>query len=31
MKEENLKRLDDLRAKWDPEGMFVSWLGRPAP
>lgn len=28
---ENLQRLDDLRAKWDPEGVFVSWLGRPLP
>jgi FAD/FMN-containing dehydrogenase len=26
----NLRRLDDLRATWDPDGMFVSWLGRPA-
>ncbi|WP_030988328.1 FAD-binding oxidoreductase [Streptomyces sp. NRRL S-1813] len=28
--DENLRRLDDLRATWDPGGMFVSWLGRPA-
>ncbi|MER0479086.1 hypothetical protein ABR737_12195 [Streptomyces sp. Edi2] len=28
--DENLRRLDDLRATWDPDGMFVSWLGRPA-
>lgn len=27
--EENLRRLDELRAAWDPDGMFVSWLGRP--
>jgi hypothetical protein len=27
---ENLRRLDDVRATWDPDGMFVSWLGRPA-
>jgi len=26
---ENLERLDALRAEWDPEGRFVSWLGRP--
>lgn len=31
MTEENMQRLDDLRATWDPEGLFVSWLGRPAP
>ncbi|MEU8785308.1 hypothetical protein [Streptomyces sp. NPDC048637] len=28
--DENLRRLDGLRATWDPDGMFVSWLGRPA-
>jgi hypothetical protein len=27
--EENLRRLDELRATWDPRGVFVSWLGRP--
>ena len=26
---ENMERLDALRAEWDPEGRFVSWLGRP--
>jgi FAD/FMN-containing dehydrogenase len=26
---ENLERLDELRAKWDADGRFVSWLGRP--
>ena len=29
MTDENLRRLDDLRATWDPDGRFVSWLGRP--
>jgi FAD/FMN-containing dehydrogenase len=24
-----LARLDDLRAKWDPEGRFHPWMGRP--
>jgi len=28
--DENLRRLDGLRATWDPDGRFVSWLGRPA-
>jgi hypothetical protein len=27
--DENLLRLDALRARWDPDGLFVSWLGRP--
>ena len=27
--DDNLSRLDDLRAHWDPDGRFVSWLGRP--
>jgi FAD/FMN-containing dehydrogenase len=27
--DENLERLDALRAKWDPEDRFVSWLRRP--
>jgi FAD/FMN-containing dehydrogenase len=27
--DENLARLDELRATWDPRGAFVSWLGRP--
>lgn len=31
MTDENLQRLDGLRAKWDPHGLFVSWLGRPEP
>jgi FAD/FMN-containing dehydrogenase len=26
----NLRRLDQIRAVFDPEGVFVSWLGRPA-
>jgi FAD/FMN-containing dehydrogenase len=30
MTDDNLGRLDDLRSKWDPDGLFVSWLGRPA-
>jgi FAD/FMN-containing dehydrogenase len=25
----NLARLDELRAKWDPDGRFHAWLGRP--
>jgi FAD/FMN-containing dehydrogenase len=28
---ENLRRLDEIRASWDPGGIFVPWLGRPAP
>jgi FAD/FMN-containing dehydrogenase len=27
--DENLQRLDRLRAEWDPERRFVAWLGRP--
>ncbi|MFD4542049.1 hypothetical protein [Streptomyces bauhiniae] len=27
--DENLQRLDDLRVIWDPDGVFVFWLGRP--
>jgi hypothetical protein len=27
--DESLAKLDELRAEWDPEGRFVSWLGRP--
>ncbi len=27
--EENLRRLDVLRAKYDPDGRFHSWMGRP--
>lgn len=27
--DENLRRLDELRAIHDPEGMFHPWLGRP--
>ncbi|HET6393130.1 MAG TPA: FAD-binding oxidoreductase [Blastococcus sp.] len=29
MAAENLHRLDVLRASWDPDDVFVSWLGRP--
>jgi FAD/FMN-containing dehydrogenase len=29
MTDESLRRLDELRAKYDPDGLFVSWLGRP--
>ncbi|WP_299191278.1 FAD-binding oxidoreductase [uncultured Erythrobacter sp.] len=29
MKDENLARLDSLRAKYDPSGMFRPWMGRP--
>ncbi|BDV38146.1 oxidoreductase [Methylocystis bryophila] len=27
--DENLRRLDALRTRYDPQGIFVSWLGRP--
>jgi FAD/FMN-containing dehydrogenase len=27
--EENLARLDRVRAEWDPDGLFHPWLGRP--
>jgi hypothetical protein len=26
---EKFRLLDELRAEWDPDGLFVSWLGRP--
>lgn len=29
MKDENLARLDSLRAKYDPTGLFRPWMGRP--
>ncbi|MFI4956137.1 MAG: FAD-binding oxidoreductase [Gammaproteobacteria bacterium] len=29
MKDENLKRLDELRSKYDPNNLFYPWLGRP--
>ncbi|WP_045877728.1 FAD-binding oxidoreductase [Pseudofrankia sp. DC12] len=29
--DENLRRLDALRARWDPDGLFLPWLGRPRP
>jgi FAD/FMN-containing dehydrogenase len=29
MTEENLKRLDQVRAKYDPENLFVPWANRP--
>ncbi|HET6393109.1 MAG TPA: FAD-binding oxidoreductase [Blastococcus sp.] len=29
MSDENLLRLDELRTRWDPDGLFVAWLGRP--
>jgi FAD/FMN-containing dehydrogenase len=28
--DENFRRLDGIRAAFDPDGLFVSWLGRPA-
>ena len=28
--DENFRRLDKIRAAFDPDGLFVSWLGRPA-
>ena len=27
--DESLRRLDELRIKYDPQGLFLSWLGRP--
>jgi len=27
--DESLRRLDEIRAVYDPNGLFVSWLGRP--
>jgi FAD/FMN-containing dehydrogenase len=27
--DDNLRRLDQIRAVYDPDGLFVSWLGRP--
>jgi FAD/FMN-containing dehydrogenase len=27
--EENLRRLDEIRARWDPDGRFHSWMGQP--
>jgi FAD/FMN-containing dehydrogenase len=27
--EENLARLDEVRAKYDPDGVFHPWMGRP--
>jgi hypothetical protein len=27
--DEQLARLDELRAKWDPDGRFHPWMGRP--
>jgi FAD/FMN-containing dehydrogenase len=27
--DDNLRRLDQLRAVYDPDGLFVAWLGRP--
>jgi FAD/FMN-containing dehydrogenase len=27
--DDHLRRLDQLRATYDPDGLFVSWLGRP--
>jgi FAD/FMN-containing dehydrogenase len=29
LSDEHLARLDELRAKYDPEGRFHSWMGRP--
>ena len=29
MRDENLARLDSLRAKYDPDGLFHAWMGRP--
>ncbi|MGV9245524.1 FAD-binding oxidoreductase [Streptomyces sp. NPDC003710] len=27
--DDHLRRLDEIRAVYDPDGLFVSWLGRP--
>jgi len=27
--EENLRRLDELRRRYDPDGLFCPWMGRP--
>ncbi len=29
LSDESFARLDELRAKWDPDGRFHSWMGRP--
>jgi FAD/FMN-containing dehydrogenase len=29
MSDENLQRLDQIRAMYDPQGRFFSWMGRP--
>lgn len=31
MSDENLRRLDRIRAAYDPDGRFHSWMGRPWP
>jgi FAD/FMN-containing dehydrogenase len=28
--DENFRRIDKIRSTFDPDGLFVSWLGRPA-
>jgi FAD/FMN-containing dehydrogenase len=30
LEEENMWRLEQLRANYDPDGLFHSWMGRPA-
>ena len=27
--DERLRRLDELRAQYDPDGLFRPWMGRP--
>ena len=27
--DDNLKRLDELRTKYDPDNVFNAWMGRP--
>ena len=27
--DENLRRLDEVRAEYDPDGLFHPWMGRP--
>ena len=28
--DENFRRVDEIRTAFDPDNLFVSWLGRPA-
>jgi FAD/FMN-containing dehydrogenase len=31
LSDEHMQRLDELRAEYDPDGLFHSWMGRPTP